>query len=87
MDNRSNEVLFDEEGNKAGASLFRDISLICLDLNAVKELIQDALDSKSGTRNLTGNTITSVCVADYSMDGGFTYFERGGDSMETAGEN
>ena len=57
MDNRSNEVLFDEGMRKAkelvSGYIFDVLTKCC------EELIQDALDNKSGFRNLTGNTITS----------------------------
>ena len=46
-----------------------------------EELIQDALDNKSGFRNLTGNTITSYACGLF-MDGRFSYFVCSGDSMK-----
>ena len=54
MDNRSNEVLFDEGMRKAkelvSGYIFDVLTKCC------EDLIQDALDNKSGFRNLTGNT-------------------------------
>jgi hypothetical protein len=62
MDNRSNEVLFDEGIRKAkelvSGYIFDVLTKCC------EELIQDALDNKSGFRNLTGNTITSYAEAE-----------------------
>ena len=62
MDNRSNDILFDEGMKKAKelvSGYIFDVLIKCCE-----DLIQDALDNKSGFRNLTGNTITSY--ADYS---------------------
>ena len=71
MDNRSNEVLFDEGIRKAkelvSGYIFDVLTKCC------EELIQDALDNKSGFRNLTGNTITSYACGLF-MDGRFSYF-------------
>ena len=79
MDNRSNEVLFDEGIRKAkelvSGYIFDVLTKCC------EELIQDALDNKSGFRNLTGNTITSYACGLF-MDGRFSYFVCSGDSMK-----
>ena len=79
MDNRSNEVLFDEGMRKAkelvSGYIFDVLTKCC------EELIQDALDNKSGFRNLTGNTITSYACGLF-MDGRFSYFVCSGDSMK-----
>ena len=57
MDNRSNDILFDKGMKKAkelvSGYIFDVLTKCC------EDLIHDALDNKSGFRNLTGNTITS----------------------------
>lgn len=79
MDNRSNEVLFDEGMRKAkklvSGYIFDVLTKCC------EDLIQDALDNKSGFRNLTGNTITSYACGLF-MNGRFSYFVCSGDSMK-----
>ena len=79
MDNRSNDILFDKGMKKAkelvSGYIFDVLTKCC------EDLIQDALDNKSGFRNLTGNTITSYACGLF-MDGRFSYFICSGDSMK-----
>ncbi len=67
MDNRSNEVLFDERDKRKAKELVSGYIFDVL-TKCCEELIQDALDNKSGFRDLTGNTITSYACGLF-MDG------------------
>lgn len=78
MDSRDNSVLFDEGMKKAKEIISGHI--FDLLVKCCEDLIQDAVQNKSGFRNLTGNTITSYACGLF-MDGKFSYFVCSGDSM------